>query len=542
MLWLGLHFPSLPLEVCTAALDADDRPPPVVIIEQGRVLLCNGAAAAAGIAPGCTLATAHSIAPELRHFRRSPEREHERLTLVAEALYGFSARVSLGPGDGRTPPSGIALEIGASLRLFGAADELVQRITGLCGELGHQVRARLARTPLAAWVLARADTADLGRADLAAVAVESAALSGDRIERLANMGIHTFGQLAALPRRELGRRFGSGLVDYLDRITGTRPDPRPALAPAERFRASLHLPEPVKDKHGLMFPMSRLLGDLQHWLVSRQLGAEQLRWRFAAGVPGEAGRVSMPVRFARARQQREAFLDVTRLRLEATALPDEILDITLEAPRLVEWRTRSHGLFRNLHADGDSLEEAGELVDQLRARLGTEACYSLEMLDSHTPEAAWRPAPPLGRRAAGDAGTGPAAPRRPLWLFAPPRPVDPARLTLLRGPERLHTGWWDTSLGEGSPECDAPAQGTTSPSPAGAAARPRSGEPMESRPGGRALALRAPSPTALGRSCEEYEHDQGQARDYYVARHVNGAECWVFVDPWERWFLQGYFA
>lgn len=528
MLWLGLHFPHLPLEIFTAALDVDDDRP-AVVTEQGRVLLRNPAATTAGIVPGCTLATAHSIAPGLRHVRRCPARERERLVLVAEALYSFSARISLGPGDDRAPPSGIALEIGASLRLFGAADDLARRIAELCGELGHEVRARLARTPLAAWILARADVDDLGRASLDAAAVESDRLPAAHIERLANMGIHTLGQLEALPRRELARRFGGALGGYLDRISGARPDPRPTLKPAERFRASLHLPEPVKDKQALMFPMQRLLSDLQHWLVSRQLGAEQLRWHFASGNPAaddpaasssaagrskETGRVCMPVRFARARQQQDAFLDVTRLRLDATALPDEVLDITLEAPRLVTWRTGSHGLFQTLHAGPDTLEEAGELVDQLRARLGGDACYSLETVDRHTPEQAWRPSPPLGRRATRDTAAETAVPRRPLWLFEPPRPIDPARLTLLRGPERIHTGWWNASLWERSPEHD--------------------GQPGKS-------SLGEPSHRG-GKTGEKGDSRQGQARDYYVAHHDSGAECWVFVDPWENWFLQGYFA
>ena len=31
-------------------------------------------------------------------------------------------------------------------------------------------------------------------------------------------------------------------------------------------------------------------------------------------------------------------------------------------------------------------------------------------------------------------------------------------------------------------------------------------------------------------------------RDYYLARHRNGASCWVFVDSNGNWFLHGYFS
>jgi protein ImuB len=76
--------------------------------------------------------------------------------------------------------------------------------------------------------------------------------------------------------------------------------------------------------------------------------------------------------------------------------------------------------------------------------------------------------------------------KRPLWLFDPPRSVARNDLVLLRGPERIQTAWWQQSI----------------------------------------------------------------CRDYYVARHKNGAECWTFVclpqdlpqDVQNEWFLHGYFA
>lgn len=538
MLWLGLHFPLLPLEIYSSAASAGAanggapaEQPPTAVIENDRVMLANGAARRAGIVTGSTLATAHSIVPGLIHHRRNPDRERERLTLLAETLYGFSARVTLSPASPGGPPPGIALEIGASQRLFGDAGVLGERVAALCRELGHTVRGRLGRTPLAALILARAGAESLGRVPLRAAALEPERLLPERIERLANMGVRTLEQLLALPRSGLARRLGADLTDYLDRITGERPDPRPLVAPAEGFRASLHLLEPLDSKEALTFPMQRLLNDLQHWLEAHQLGAEQLRWHFAGSAPGDDGRVCMPVRFARARQRREAFLDVTRLRLDATALPEDVLDITLEAHGLVPWHTASRGLFHNPGGAADTLDDASELVDQLRARLGAGACYSLETLDQHTPERAWQRVPAPGRRRGSSDPSRHAATRRPLWLFEPPRPVAADQLTLLRGPERIHTGWWVFT--EHYPDA------------VGAVSRPRSAG--EESPSGEGSHRTGGGPHKIEgshkkRSSEAANREQACARDYYVARHRNGAECWVFVDPWDRWFLHGYFA
>jgi protein ImuB len=518
MLWLGVHFPLLPLEVFTAGRTCAE---PEVVIQDSRVVLRNTAAVEAGIAMGSTLATAHSIAAGVRHHRRNPERELERLTLLGEVLYGFSARVSLMPAA-----AGVVLEIGGSLKLFGDVDQLAQRAHTLCRDLGHEVRIRWAATPLACLTLASADVAGLGQVPLARAALEPEQLTPERIERFANMGIRTLGQLLALPSRGLAARFGEDLVDYLARLTGERPDPRPAISPPERFRATLHLLEPLRSKEALAFPMQRLLIDLQHWLVARQLGAEQLRWGFSGSGNRDleiAPTREMNVRFARAQQRREAFLEITRLQMAEAVLPEEVIGLHLEANQLVPWAAGSRGLFHALpgmQSPADELHGLDELVDQLRARLGRGACYSLEVQQQHLPEQAWIGTPPKlalpqrpsrrGRKtgtkvaessADDSAATQVPALKRPLWLFDPPRAIAPGQLTLLRGPERIHTGWWLGGSERAKPDAalqESAVSGTQAP--------------------------------------------MGELRDYYVARHRSGATCWVFVDSREHWFLHGYFS
>jgi hypothetical protein len=288
MLWLGVDFPWLALEVvsaadrgreaapteatptatqteaiptaatpsaatpsaATASVGAASRPrsdPPRAVIENGRVVLRNEAAVRAGIALGSTLATAHSIMPGLAHYPRDRQAERQRLVLLAEVLYGFSPRVCMAPET-----AGIALEIGGSLRLFGDRQTLEQRIEALCGELGHRVRIRCATTALAAMILARSDAPSLGEVALRHAAVEPQRLSAERIERLANMGIHTLQQLTNLPAKGLARRFGPDLVDYLERISGKRPDPRRTIRPAEHFCMFLQEIEKGADRNAVI--------------------------------------------------------------------------------------------------------------------------------------------------------------------------------------------------------------------------------------------------------------------------------------------------
>ena len=141
------------------------------------------------------------------------------------------------------------------------------------------------------------------------------------------------------------------------------------------------------------------------------------------------------------------------------------------------------------------------------------------------PEAAWRPVAPLraeatpaarstatsGRRPPLTAARAPERVARPVWLFEPPRPIDSKQLTLLRGPERIETGWWGMV---GADEV------------VGAFSRSRSDNAET---------------VAIGRSLPQ-QPPLNTWRDYYVARHENGAECWVFVDAGARWHLHGYFG
>ena len=447
MLWLALHFPVLGLEERLGTLDGEPCEA-AVLVEDNRVVQANEKARQADIALGSTLATANSILPELIHFNRDPVAEHERLNWLAQMAYRYTPKVS------PAPPDALLLEVRGSLRLFGGVQALADKLAADCRRCGHEQNLAIAATPLAALMLARVGDGLVPsrnglvpsraeqpvRTALRGVQLVHSDLPPKDLERLANMGITRIDELLGLPKRELGKRFGPTLIDYLARLTGQKADPRAFIEPPERFDSSVHLLEPVRGKDALLFPMRSLATELARWLARRSFGTRRLTWTVKP-LTGTA--VVLTVEFAQPRRDDQSFLTLSKLKLASADLPEEAMSVSLRADFVAPFETALTDLWGM--TAGDTATPA-ELVDLLAAKLGSDAVRDLRAMDDHRPEYAWR-AEQAGRKAVRTIGSGPAMGHsRPLWLLDPPKPVDAGFFELVSGPERIETGWW-SSLG-----------------------------------------------------------------------------------------------
>ena len=78
---------------------------------------------------------------------------------------------------------------------------------------------------------------------------------------LARIGCTTWGQLRALPRGGVVRRFGAALLDALDRAYGDKPELYPWLTLPEVLQITLELQAQVETAPALMFSARRLLAN-----------------------------------------------------------------------------------------------------------------------------------------------------------------------------------------------------------------------------------------------------------------------------------------
>jgi protein ImuB len=191
-------------------------------------------------------------------------------------------------------------------------------------------------------------------------------------------------------------------------------------------------------------------------------------------------------------------------RLDALQLPEPVRACELRTEVLVPYLPPTRPLWSPGEHGGDEAEVTGDLIERLRARLGSEAVHGLALREGHRPESAWAlsgpPPAAAPRRAAsrqriargntaGEDTVHEPPLHRPLWILSVPQPLTqrgglPRRrgaLRLVSEPERIETGWWD---------------------------------------------------------------DGEIARDYYTAIDVHGVRLWVFREraaP-HGWFLHGVFG
>lgn len=457
MLWVAVHCHQLELDV---ALRAQDDPSPVAVCSTLLVHQANEAAQALGIHSGLRRATALSIAPQLRLIEHRSTVQQEALEQVAGWLLQFTPAVSL------QAPDSVVLDIHASLRLFGGQARLIERVRAGLRELGFSTHLGIAPTATAAWLLARwrdglcIEHESMLAGGLADLPIHLLAAAGTHQEALAAIGVHRFADLARLPRAGLARRHGTALLFEIDTALGRQAEPRRWFQAPERFAVRLELLAQVERSEALLFAAQRLLLQLCGWLAARRaatrsvlLTAEHESGRHACAPTCIELRLSQPSR------EPQRLITLLREQLVRLVLPAPVHTLHLECDQVVTLPGQHGELFPTHASEAEGL---ARLIERLQSRLGRDQVQRLLLVADHRPEAAYRvdpidhpdrPRPKSGGDTAQPSIPLPGMPR-PLWLLHEPlqlaerqhRPWWRGPLTLLSGPERIETGWWDAHL------------------------------------------------------------------------------------------------
>lgn len=422
----------------------------------------------------------------------------------------FTPRVAL-----QEPAQAVLLEVCASERLFGGRRQLVTELLAPGRPLAH---VRVARAPSALLALARLQVEPAAGRDPDQLPLHTLADARPHLATFDRIGCQTWGDLRALPRGGVVRRFGAPLLDALDRAYGLKPELYPWLVLPEVFDVPLELQAQVEAAPALLFAARRLLAQLQVWLRARQRGvlAFELRWQMDArrDTAREGGLI---IRTAVPTQDTAHLQRLLAENLERITLPAPVLYLRLRSIETAALEAVTTSLLPDEQRNGDDLTQ---LLERLAARLGPDQVLRAVSRADHRPECmqAWVPAADGGMRAAvaarlagrtaghpvqgsdprhapspvpnagrgssnghvaqtraraGSGGKHRAMVRPaggvsdalyPTWLLTTPlklavhrdRPLYQGPLTLLVGPQRLEAAWWDVALAcAADPPCPA---------------------------------------------------------------------------------------
>lgn len=362
----------------------------------------------------------------------------------------------------------LVLEVSASERLFGGRDALSHTMLSGFRAVTEILSAQGASSLLALGRL-RAQQFD---ADINTLPLHTLSAASAHLPTLSRLGCNTWGQLRALPRGGVARRFGADLLGALDRAYGEAPEVYAWCTLPEVFDVPLELSASVESAPALLFGARRLLAQLQVWLRARQRGVLELElvWELDARRSNALhvdahhsgdGQGRLLLRTAQATQD---MLHLQRLMGEQLArvqLPAPVLYLRLRTLQTQPLSGESASLLPEDLRTGDSLHQT---LERITARLGSKSVMCVQAHADHLPEnmqqwhawtAASAPRKPVAKVAvkknvsADQALQQGDAALYPTWLLEKPLqltvraecPQYYGPLDLLAGPQRLETGW-----------------------------------------------------------------------------------------------------
>jgi protein ImuB len=361
-----------------------------------RLDVVSRPARALGIRPKQTVASARAKCADLSVRVVAEEAVRSALERVAEAAQSFGPAVAYDAAQ-----DVVWVEIGGCAHLHGGEGELARTIQAKVESLGHACRVSIADGPRLAAAVARFAPSrnggplivPQGKGSAAMRVLPIAALSLDRDDAawLADLGMHSCGDLQKLPRRSLGVRLGARVHDVIPLLFGEDHAPIVAWRPPEVPEERLELEWGAASIEALSFVVKTLCDRLAGRLEGRAMAAARLELvlgldralcdeetRARTRSPTVSLGVSLPSPIARAAD----LLAVMRTRLERETLEAPALTATLRAPELARTPARTLDL---LVPEPKAQEALPRLVAELATELGGERVGTLGLVDTWSP-------------------------------------------------------------------------------------------------------------------------------------------------------------
>jgi len=351
---------------------------PLVVCEGRDVIDLSPAARALGLRPGMTIFQARAAAPDALFRARSPELVRSAEAALVDLGHSFSPRVE-------KAHAAICVDVADLGRLFDDEAQIGNALFVGARKLGLAVHVGIAADKTTARVAARAGDVTVvapGREPpfLAPLPVELLEPSADTLATLRRWGVHTIGELEALPAGGVAVRLGAEGAHLARVARGQADTPLAPVAEPLVFEEGIDFDWPVENVEPLLFVLRRLLENLTSRLGCRALASGDLGLTMKL-VP--RGRDVRTVPVAAPTRDVGTLLSLVRLALE-TAPPANAVEgiIVRTAPA----RTRPAQL-SFFEPAGPSPDKLASTIARLQALVGDTRVGAPVILDRHLPDA-----------------------------------------------------------------------------------------------------------------------------------------------------------
>jgi protein ImuB len=353
------------------------------IREGSRILIAAASpqARAVGLRPGMAVTRARAQVPGLDIRPADPEGDLaalHRLALLAARRWAPTVAVE----DADT----LLIDLTGAAHLHGGEARMVRRIVRLLARRGYTSRIAIADTAGAAWALAHFGGEPVlhipigGHAQaIAPLPIAALRADCDAIELLHRLGIERIGELAAIPRAPLVRRFGAALAMRLDQALGTMPEPLEPVVPREAIAVQRRFAEPIATPEAIAHWLGALAPELCAALEAEGLGARAVEL-IADRVDG----VPQRIRIGLARASRDP-LHLIRLiarRIEDIEPGYGIDSMTLHVRRAEPLAAQPF----SERLDEETRPDLAPLADTLATRIGMRRLWRSRPVESDVPE------------------------------------------------------------------------------------------------------------------------------------------------------------
>jgi protein ImuB len=371
---------------------------PLILVEgpHTTVVGLNEPAAKAGVRLGMTKSQARQLG-EMEVRERSGAQEKIAHAALLDLGWSFSPRIEA------TTLDTVVLDIAGLAGLLGSEDKIALDLARGAWQLGLKAQVATAANVDAALLAARgfrgvtvipagSESATIGK-----VAVSILAASNEILETLDRWGVHTCGQLAALPVLRLSERLGQEGVRLHELAQGRSLRAMVLAQPAINFEEAMELEDAVAEIEPLSFLLGRLLSQLCARLTARALAACLIRVRFqlepssekeSIRLKGDSRQRAVPMVYEKVLtlpvplRDAQTLLKLLVLNLQSDPPSAPIVKIFLSA-EAARPQVLQGGLFSPISPDPEKLELT---VARLAKIVGEANLGSPELLDTHRRE------------------------------------------------------------------------------------------------------------------------------------------------------------